>query len=416
VIGLGLLGLGQLVLVGVVGLAIAGASGGVELDGATAGTLAIVLAWFVLGYSLYATMYGATAALVSRQEDLQSATTPLTIALVVSFLLASPAPDHSLGLALVVLGVDLGELRPLVGQLVLGKARVHRTGLHAGVAIDALLGVDVELLDLVVVGFLGRRVNAVDGTDLDARVVLRADAGLCDDVGHISWGICVRNRPVVGGRSEHGLYRWGMAVTSRILGARGRRQAEKLGIDPARVPPGQYFTEKFPVLTVGPNPSFDLSTWDLAVFGLVGNPLTLSWDELMAMPQKEVVTDIHCVTRWSKLDITWRGIPLSEVLGRARVKPHASHVMAYSEGGYTTNLPLDVVLDDDALLAHTYDGEPLEPDHGAPMRLLVPKRYFWKSAKFLRKLELMSDDRMGFWELNGYHNNADPGREERHWF
>jgi DMSO/TMAO reductase YedYZ molybdopterin-dependent catalytic subunit len=201
-----------------------------------------------------------------------------------------------------------------------------------------------------------------------------------------------------------------------MLGQRGRRQAEKLGIDPARVPPGQYLTERFPVLTVGPNPKFDLNTWDFSVFGEVEDRLKLTWDELMALPQRDVVTDIHCVTRWSKLDTAWRGVPMSEILARAGVKEGATHLMAYSDGGYTTNMPLEVALDDDVLLAHTYDGKPLEPDHGAPLRLLVPKRYFWKSAKFLRKIELMNEDRMGFWELNGYHNDADPWQEQRHWF
>ena len=207
-----------------------------------------------------------------------------------------------------------------------------------------------------------------------------------------------------------------MAITSRILAQRGKRQAEKLGIEPERVPAGQYLTERFPVLTVGPNPTFDLSTWDFGVFGEVQDRLKLSWDELMALPQKEVVTDIHCVTRWSKLDTVWRGVPLIEIMARAGVKEGATHLMAYSDGGYTTNMPLSVALDDDVLLAHTYDGKPLEPDHGAPLRLLVPKRYFWKSEKFLRKLELMDEDRMGFWELNGYHNDADPWQEQRHWF
>ncbi len=207
-----------------------------------------------------------------------------------------------------------------------------------------------------------------------------------------------------------------MAITSRILGQRGKRQAKELGIDASRVPPGQYLTERFPVLTVGPNPDYDLASWDFRVSGEVENPISLSWDELMALPQRDVVTDIHCVTRWSKLDTTWRGVPVAEVLDRARVKPSGTHVMAYSDGGYTTNVPLAALYDDDVLLAHTYAGEPLEADHGAPLRLLVPKRYFWKSAKFLRKLEVMSEDRMGFWELNGYHNDADPWQEQRHWF
>ena len=201
-----------------------------------------------------------------------------------------------------------------------------------------------------------------------------------------------------------------MAITSRILGERGRRQAQKLGSDPARVPPGQYLTDGFPVLTEGPNPAYDLS------YGEVEDELQLSWDELLALPQRDVVVDIHCVTRWSKLDTSWRGVAVSDLLERAKVRPEAKFVMAYSDGGYTTNLPLEAVLDDDVLLAHTYDGRPLEHDHGGPLRLLVPKRYFWKSAKFVRKLEVMSEDRMGFWELNGYHNDADPWKEQRHWF
>jgi DMSO/TMAO reductase YedYZ molybdopterin-dependent catalytic subunit len=189
--------------------------------------------------------------------------------------------------------------------------------------------------------------------------------------------------------------------------------------DPAladRVPPGQYVTEKFPVLHYGSVPRVDLATWDLRVYGEVDNPLKLSWDEFRALPRKQVTTDIHCVTRWSKLDTSWVGVPVSDLLGRAGVKPSGTHVMAYSDGGYTTNMPLSLLYDDDVLLAHTYDGKPLEHDHGAPLRLLVPKRYFWKSAKFLRKLEVMNADRMGFWELNGYHNDGDPWREERHWF
>jgi DMSO/TMAO reductase YedYZ molybdopterin-dependent catalytic subunit len=207
-----------------------------------------------------------------------------------------------------------------------------------------------------------------------------------------------------------------VAITSRLLGDRGKRQARERGLDPARVPPGQYLTERFPVLTVGPNPKFDPATWNFEVFGGVDNRLRLTWDELMELPQKEVTTDIHCVTRWSKLDTVWRGVPVRDVLERAGIMDGVTHVMAYSDGGYTTNMPLEVALDDDVLLAHTYDGKPLEPDHGAPLRLLVPKRYFWKSAKFLRKLELMPADRMGFWELNGYHNDADPWQEQRHWF
>src|SRR3954451_11564360 len=201
-----------------------------------------------------------------------------------------------------------------------------------------------------------------------------------------------------------------------MIDERGKRQAQKLGIDRSRVPPGQYLTGRFPVLTYGRNPQVDLSTWSLSIRGEVAEPYSLRWDDLMALEQTTITTDIHCVTRCSKLDTTWTGVRVRDLLERAAVKPTGTHVMAHCDGGYTTNIPLAALYDDDVLVAHTYGGEPLEPDHGAPLRLLVPKRYFWKSAKFLRKLEVMSEDRMGFWELNGYHNDADPWLEQRHWF
>jgi DMSO/TMAO reductase YedYZ molybdopterin-dependent catalytic subunit len=207
-----------------------------------------------------------------------------------------------------------------------------------------------------------------------------------------------------------------MGVTSKLLGDRGRKQAAKLGLDPDRIPPGQYLTERFPVLTYGRNPPFDLEIWSLRVWGEVEAPYELSWGELMALEQVTITTDIHCVTRWSKLDTTWTGVRVRDVLDAARVKPSGAFVMAHCDGGYSTNVPLAALYDDDVLLAHTYGGEPLEPDHGAPLRLLVPSRYFWKSAKFVRQLEVMDADRQGFWELNGYHNDADPWQEQRHWF
>jgi DMSO/TMAO reductase YedYZ molybdopterin-dependent catalytic subunit len=207
-----------------------------------------------------------------------------------------------------------------------------------------------------------------------------------------------------------------MGVTSKLLGDRGRKQAVKLGLDPGRVPPGQYLTERFPVLTYGRNPAYELDDWSLSIWGEVEEPYSLRWDELMALEQVTVTTDIHCVTRWSKLDTTWTGVRVRDVLDRARVTPEGRFVMAHCDGGYTTNVPLDALYDDDVLLAHQYDGKPLEHDHGAPLRLLVPKRYFWKSAKFVRQLEVMAEDRQGFWELNGYHNDADPWTEQRHWF
>src|SRR2546423_1072756 len=207
-----------------------------------------------------------------------------------------------------------------------------------------------------------------------------------------------------------------MGITSRTIGERGRRQAARLGLEPGRLPPGQYLTERFPVLTYGRNPPFDLNTWSLSIHGEVAEPYALRWDELLALPPATITTDIHCVTRWSKLDTTWTGVRVRDLLERARVRPTGTHVMAHCDGGYTTNLPLEALYDDDVLVAHTYEGGPLEPDHGAPLRLLVPKRYFWKSAKFLRQLEVMPSDRQGFWELNGYPNDADPFQEQRHWF
>jgi DMSO/TMAO reductase YedYZ molybdopterin-dependent catalytic subunit len=181
-----------------------------------------------------------------------------------------------------------------------------------------------------------------------------------------------------------------------------------------RVPPGQFLTERFPVLHYGATPRYDnLHGWNLRVFGLVEAPRTFTWNELMAMPTNVETVDIHCVTRWSKLDTTWTGIPWRTFVNGLGVKPEATHVMAHCENGFTTNIALDVLDDDDTMLAYQYEGKPLEPDHGYPMRLLVPKRYFWKSAKWLRGLEFMKGDRPGFWENAGYHMEGDPWTEER---
>ena len=196
-----------------------------------------------------------------------------------------------------------------------------------------------------------------------------------------------------------------------------RSKAEKkvieAGYDPARLPPGQYLTEKWPVLHAGSIPSTDLATWTFEVSGEVENPITLSWDELNALPRTEHTQDIHCVTRWSKLDTTWEGVPIQKVLELARVRPSATHVVSHAEQGYTANLPLSILDDDDVLLADTFDGQPLEPEHGYPLRLLVPKRYFWKSSKWIRGLEFLDHDQLGFWERYGYNNDADPWKEER---
>jgi DMSO/TMAO reductase YedYZ molybdopterin-dependent catalytic subunit len=181
-----------------------------------------------------------------------------------------------------------------------------------------------------------------------------------------------------------------------------------------RVPPGQFLTDKFPVLTYGSTPRYqDLSNWDLRIFGAVGQEQRFSWDELMAMPTNTQTVDIHCVTRWSKLDTTWTGIPWRDFLGRLDVHPEATHVMVHCEQGYTTNVGLDVLDDEDTMLAYLYEGESIPPDHGYPMRLLVPKKYFWKSAKWIRGFEFLKGDRPGFWERNGYHMEGDPWDEER---
>jgi DMSO/TMAO reductase YedYZ molybdopterin-dependent catalytic subunit len=186
--------------------------------------------------------------------------------------------------------------------------------------------------------------------------------------------------------------------------------------DPAmgdRIPPGQYRTEKFPVLHYGSVPATDLAKWDFKVYGLVDAPVALTWDQFKTLPRKTVTTDIHCVTRWSKLDTVWEGVAIQEILRLAGVRPNATHAISHAEGGYTANLPLSILDDDDVLLADTFDGQPLEKEHGWPLRLLVPKRYFWKSSKWIRGLEFLDHDQLGFWERYGYHNDADPWKEER---
>lgn len=183
--------------------------------------------------------------------------------------------------------------------------------------------------------------------------------------------------------------------------------------DQDRLPPGQYLTRKWPVLHYGSVPSVDLAAWDFRVWGEVAEPFTCTWEEFRAMPRKTLVTDIHCVTRWTRLDAVFEGVPIGHILGRARPTPGARFVLAQAEQGYTTNLPLDVLDDEDVLLADVADGAPLTPEHGYPLRLVVPKRYFWKSAKWVRGLRFLTHDQPGFWERYGYHNDADPWKEER---
>ncbi len=205
-----------------------------------------------------------------------------------------------------------------------------------------------------------------------------------------------------------------MPITPRIFGERGKRRASALGIDPDRLPPGQSPTLKWPVLSVGATPRVDRSQWILSIDGAVQEPYVLSWEGLLAEPQTDWTGDIHCVTRWSKFGMAWRGVSVRTLLERARPRPEATHLLAHAYGGYTTNLPLSDVLDHPAFIAHQAEGRPLEPDHGGPARLLVPHLYLWKSAKWVNRLEVIEGDRLGFWEENGYHHRGDPWREERY--
>ena len=191
---------------------------------------------------------------------------------------------------------------------------------------------------------------------------------------------------------------------------RGRRQKDDLG---GRIPPGQYLERGFPVLSAGPTPHTPLETWDFSLLGKVKQPKRWSWDEFRALPHEMVTKDIHCVTKWSKLDTHWEGVSLDTLL--AQVESSASYVIAFSDGGYTTNLPLVDVLGGRAWVVDAYEGQPLPPQHGGPARLLVPHLYFWKSAEWVRGLRLVEKDEPGFWESLGYHNHGDPWKEERYW-
>ncbi|MFE9352874.1 sulfite oxidase-like oxidoreductase [Streptomyces olivaceoviridis] len=199
-----------------------------------------------------------------------------------------------------------------------------------------------------------------------------------------------------------------MTLTSFSPGFRGRPRAST-----ERLPPGQYPTESFPVLSAGPTPRVPTENWSFTVTTELGETRSWTWDQMMALPQQDTVADIHCVTRWSKFDTRWRGVSLDAFL--EGLQTTAEHVVADSYGGYTTNLPLADLLGGRAWIAHTYDGYALSPEHGGPARLLVPHLYFWKSAKWLRGLRLTREDDPGFWESAGYHNYGDPWREQRHW-
>ncbi|MCH7745051.1 MAG: sulfite oxidase-like oxidoreductase [Chloroflexi bacterium] len=198
-----------------------------------------------------------------------------------------------------------------------------------------------------------------------------------------------------------------------MLGKLGRTQTIKQDQKGLEVPPGQFLTEKFPVLTFGSAPKVDLETWQFKISGLVEKEISLTWGEFMSLEKVTLDAEFHCVTQWSRLQNTWEGVSFNEVMKLLKLKPEAKYIMAHCYGGYSTNLALDVVTDDDVLFAYKHDGKLLSRDHGGPLRLVVPKRYAWKSAKWVNGLEFMAEDEPGFWEVRGYHMRGDPWKEER---
>jgi DMSO/TMAO reductase YedYZ molybdopterin-dependent catalytic subunit len=197
-----------------------------------------------------------------------------------------------------------------------------------------------------------------------------------------------------------------MGIVSRGFRGRGR------GDDSERLPPGQYRTDDFPVLSAGPTPHTLLEEWTFTIEG-GAEPVSWTWGEFRALPSETVTKDIHCVTKWSKFDTDWEGVSVDMLL--QSVDHDSAYAVAFCDGGYTTNLPVEDLTGGKAWVAFAYDGEPLDPEHGGPARLLVPHLYFWKSAKWVRGLNLRDDDEPGFWETNGYHNYGDPWREQRYW-
>jgi DMSO/TMAO reductase YedYZ molybdopterin-dependent catalytic subunit len=191
-------------------------------------------------------------------------------------------------------------------------------------------------------------------------------------------------------------------------GFRGHRPQ----VDAARIPPGQHVVDDFPVLSAGPTPSTPLDEWTFEIGGAIDQPVSWKWDELIALPAETPTVDIHCVTTWSKLDTTWKGVSVDTLLAQLEIE--AEYVTAWCDGGYTTNLALEDVTGGRAWIAYEFKGDPLDPEHGGPARLLVPHLYFWKSAKWVRGLELLDHDQPGFWEGFGYHNHGDPWKEQRY--
>lgn len=193
-------------------------------------------------------------------------------------------------------------------------------------------------------------------------------------------------------------------------GERRRRRAPQ---EPGRLPPGQRLTQDFPVLDLGIRPEFDPESWTLTIDGKVENPSTFSWESFQALPTTEDVADMHCVTTWSKFDCRWGGVPFTEIYERVKPLASAQYVFFRGYDGYTVNVPLAQMLDDDVLLATHFDGNPLSADHGFPLRVIIPKLYAWKGAKFLKSMTFLEQDLLGFWELRGYSNTADPFTEDR---
>ena len=196
---------------------------------------------------------------------------------------------------------------------------------------------------------------------------------------------------------------------SRAFGGK-RRRLEAAN----RTPPGQYVTDDFPILSAGPTPRISPAAWRFTIEGLVKDPVGWSWDEFQQLPRQDFTVDIHCVTKWSKLDTRWEGVSVDRLLEHVELDSKAKYVTAFSYGGYTTNLPLEEMLNGQAFVAYSYGGQPLAPEHGGPARLVIPHLYFWKSAKWVRGLQLMEKDRPGFWETLGYNNHGDPWKEERY--
>ena len=198
-------------------------------------------------------------------------------------------------------------------------------------------------------------------------------------------------------------------MSSFTRGFRGRRREA----DDGRLPPGQHLVDGFPVLSAGPTPHTPLSDWSFSIVGEIDEPRTWTWEEFLALPRESIKVDIHCVTSWSKLDTEWEAVSVDTLLDG--IETEAEFVSAFCDGGYTTNLPLEDVTGGRAWVAFGYGGEPLEPEHGGPARLLVPHLYFWKSAKWVRGIELTARNEPGFWETLGYHNRGDPWLEQRYW-